>query len=29
VLILEQATEGLATLATGGAHGKIVITIND
>jgi NADPH:quinone reductase-like Zn-dependent oxidoreductase len=29
VLSLEQATEGLATLATGNAHGKIVVTISD
>ena len=29
VLALEQATEGLATLASGQAHGKIVVTLDD
>ena len=28
-LPLEQATEGLATIAEGKAHGKIVVTIAD
>jgi NADPH:quinone reductase-like Zn-dependent oxidoreductase len=29
VLPLEQAADGLATLAAGAAHGKIVVTIAD